>query len=300
MAAASSSYNARLDNVVCVIDGAPATIYCCICEKYYCDIDNVNFHNSNPDMAGHMRLRLRNAPPPRSPSPPPIPATDSVSLNSSTESGPKEEITEVQNAEAKNIGEGITQGAKSFGKGVADGITGIVMEPIKGGKEEGAVGVLKGVGKGIGGAAVKPVRGTGELLSRAAEGIRNTPTAIFEKDNEEKEHVEVRHVGVGLMVGTRNFGKGIIDGISGVVLEPVKGAQKDGVEGFFKGVGKGLVGVVCKPVAGAIDLVAKPIQGIANTPGAISDKIEENKKKKKEKEIENVPANGKGSTDSFK
>lgn len=45
-----------------MIDNSPATVYCCICEQYYCDLDNANFHNSNPDYVSHMRLRLRPAP----------------------------------------------------------------------------------------------------------------------------------------------------------------------------------------------------------------------------------------------
>ena len=44
-----------------------------------------------------------------------------------------------------------------------------------------------------------------------------------------------------------------MDGISGLVLQPIKGAQKDGAAGFFKGVGKGLLGVVAKPVGGVLD-----------------------------------------------
>jgi hypothetical protein len=47
---------------VCAIDEKPATVYCCVCEQYYCDYDSTVFHAANPDFVGHMRLRLRPAP----------------------------------------------------------------------------------------------------------------------------------------------------------------------------------------------------------------------------------------------
>jgi vacuolar protein sorting-associated protein 13A/C len=55
--------------------------------------------------------------------------------------------------QAKHAGEGIAYGFRDFGIGIYKGITGIVMEPIKGAKKEGAFGVLKGVGKGLAGYA---------------------------------------------------------------------------------------------------------------------------------------------------
>lgn len=58
---------------------------------------------------------------------------------------------------------GIQSGLKAAGMaplmGLYDGVTGMVTQPIRGGKEEGALGVLKGMGKGMGGALVKPVAG---------------------------------------------------------------------------------------------------------------------------------------------
>jgi hypothetical protein len=44
------------------------------------------------------------------------------------------------------------------------------------------------------------------------------------------------------LYGAKDFGMGLFDGITGVVVQPVKGAQKEGALGFFKGLGKGIVG----------------------------------------------------------
>eukprot|EP00026_Physarum_polycephalum_P014300 Phypoly_transcript_14798.p1 GENE.Phypoly_transcript_14798~~Phypoly_transcript_14798.p1 ORF type:complete len:136 (-),score=5.58 Phypoly_transcript_14798:501-908(-) len=131
-----SSSSSRIDNAVCIIDSTPATIYCCICEQYYCDLDNVNFHNSNPDLAGHMRLRLRPAPIQEdihAPAPP-SPLIQREPPRTPEEKRAHEQIMkdvtgepDISDEEAKHIGEGIVQGAEAFGRGIVGGITGIVV-----------------------------------------------------------------------------------------------------------------------------------------------------------------------------
>jgi len=74
-----------------------------------------------------------------------------------------------------------------------------------------------------------------------------------------------------------SVGNGIFEGVSGVFIEPVRHARKDGFVGFAKGVGKGLTGVVLKPVAGVIDLASKTTQGVINTPISVYDAIKSHK-----------------------
>ena len=45
---------------------------------------------------------------------------------------------------------------------------------------------------------------------------------------------------------------GIYRGITGVVVKPIEGAQKSGVEGFATGIGKGILGVVTQPASGYV------------------------------------------------
>ena len=52
------------------------------------------------------------------------------------------------------------------------------------------------------------------------------------------------------MLTCKGFGLGLYDGISGLVTQPVKGAQQGGALGFMKGFGKGIGGAVCKPASG--------------------------------------------------
>eukprot|EP01119_Soliformovum_irregulare_P006504 TRINITY_DN1859_c1_g1_i2.p1 TRINITY_DN1859_c1_g1~~TRINITY_DN1859_c1_g1_i2.p1 ORF type:complete len:1122 (-),score=340.89 TRINITY_DN1859_c1_g1_i2:94-2991(-) len=74
-----------------------------------------------------------------------------------------------------------------------------------------------------------------------------------------------QHIGEGLMYGAKGLGVGLFDGVTGLVTQPVKGAQKEGIFGFAKGIGKGIIGVGLKPVVGVTDLVTKTTEGIRNT-----------------------------------
>ena len=68
---------------------------------------------------------------------------------------------------------------------------------------------------------------------------------------------------------------GVGEGIAGIVTQPYKGAESDGVEGFFKGISKGLAGVVIKPVVGVIDFASRTAEGVKNTATYFDDKASE-------------------------
>jgi hypothetical protein len=48
----------------------------------------------------------------------------------------------------------------------------------------------------------------------------------------------------------QEFGYGFYDGITGLVTQPLRGAEKEGAAGLLKGIGKGIGGLVLKPGAG--------------------------------------------------
>lgn len=70
---------------------------------------------------------------------------------------------------ARNVLQGVELGAKSLLTGIADGLVGVVLQPIKGTKKEGAVGFFKGVAKGLSGLVMKPVAGVLDTVSKTAE-----------------------------------------------------------------------------------------------------------------------------------
>ena len=69
----------------------------------------------------------------------------------------------------------------------------------------------------------------------------------------------------GLLQGGVGLGRGVVEGLTGLVTAPLEGAQNDGVAGFVKGVGRGLVGLPAKSAAGTFDFLSLTAKGIANT-----------------------------------
>ena len=124
-------------------------------------------------------------------------------------------------------------------------------------------------------------RGTRSMLSKTVYGIAKSasdltgsfgnltaqlsfdPRYIEGRERERKQ--QAQHVGEGLAYGAWDFGKGIFDGVTGLVTRPVTGAQQDGAVGFFKGVGQALSGVVVKPIAGTFGMVSRITEGVKNS-----------------------------------
>ncbi|GMF20240.1 unnamed protein product [Phytophthora lilii] len=77
------------------------------------------------------------------------------------------------------------------------------------------------------------------------------------------------HIGTGLIHGTKQLGKGIFAGVTGVITAPAQGAIHGGLPGFIEGVGRGIIGVAVKPAAGVLDLAATTAAGITATTSAL-------------------------------
>ncbi|KAI9292119.1 vacuolar protein sorting-associated protein vps13 [Neoconidiobolus thromboides FSU 785] len=104
---------------------------------------------------------------------------------------------------------------------------------------------------------------TGSLGKGLAEVTMDK--AFIDRRRLNKTRNKPKHALYGVAQGANSLGSSVASGISGVVLQPIEGAERDGVSGFFRGVGKGLVGVVAKPMVGAFDLVSNVAEGIRNT-----------------------------------
>ncbi|KAF9631142.1 hypothetical protein BFW01_g2004 [Lasiodiplodia theobromae] len=73
--------------------------------------------------------------------------------------------------------------AKNFGVGLAEGLTDVFVQPVKGGRKEGAVGVVKGLGKGsvgmlakMGSAGLGVLAYTGQGIYKSAQRSRHRGT----------------------------------------------------------------------------------------------------------------------------
>lgn len=66
----------------------------------------------------------------------------------------------------------------------------------------------------------------------------------------------------GATAAGKEFGYGWYDGVTGLVTQPWRGAQKEGATGFVKGIGKGVAGFATKPTAGFAGLLGHTLKGV--------------------------------------
>ena len=79
------------------------------------------------------------------------------------------------------------------------------------------------------------------------EGFRNTPKLYGEKV---PDHAPVTDWKSGFKVAATTFAHQMAEGVTDIVVQPVKGAMEEGVIGFGVGLGKGSLQSFTKPAAG--------------------------------------------------
>ncbi|XP_076225482.1 vacuolar protein sorting 13C isoform X3 [Nomia melanderi] len=98
------------------------------------------------------------------------------------------------NKQPSNLPEGLARSGKGLVMGVVDGVTGVVMKPISGAKEEGVEGFFKGFGKGVVGLVTRPTAGVIDFASGSLGAVkratelneevkRTRPPRFFQPDN---------------------------------------------------------------------------------------------------------------------
>lgn len=103
-------------------------------------------------------------------------------------------------------------------------------------------------GRGVSRVVTTSVKSPMNFCLGLARGFRNIPKLY--NDDTIRPVDKVTDISSGFKVAGKEFGFGLYDGISGLVTQPIKGAQKDGTAGFIKGFGKGIGGLMAKPAAG--------------------------------------------------
>ncbi|KZL66861.1 UDP-glucose,sterol transferase [Colletotrichum tofieldiae] len=94
------------------------------------------------------------------------------------------------------------------------------------------------------------------------EGLRTVPKHF---GTEVRNHGPVTNAKSGAVVAGKTFAWGFVDGVSDLVMEPVRGGKNEGALGAFKGFGKGAASLVAKSGAGMFGLLAYPSAGIAKS-----------------------------------
>ncbi|KAG8957044.1 hypothetical protein FRC00_004551 [Tulasnella sp. 408] len=98
-----------------------------------------------------------------------------------------------------------------------------------------------------------------KLVDSVQEGFQNVPTMYG---------TNIRRVGKihdwksGFMEGGKSFLYGWYDGITGLVTEPIKGHEQEGMLGALKGTGRGIINTTMLPAAGSLALVTHPTRGM--------------------------------------
>ncbi|KAH6651632.1 glycosyltransferase family 28 domain-containing protein [Truncatella angustata] len=117
-----------------------------------------------------------------------------------------------------------------------------------------------GAGKSINNVVTTGVKTPMNFCLGLARGFRNAPKLY--NDDTVRRPEKVTSFETGLKVAGKEFGLGMYDGISGLITQPLKGAQKEGGLGFLKGIGKGIGGVMLKPAAAVWSIPAYTMAGV--------------------------------------
>lgn len=121
---------------------------------------------------------------------------------------------------------------------------------------ETAMGTGEGVQRIVGAGFKSPM----DFTMNLSKGFRNAPKLYGDESVRKPE--KVTDFKSGIRAAGREFGFGMYDGITGLVTQPMKGAQKEGAAGFFKGIGKGIGGIALKPGAAVFGIPGYTMQGV--------------------------------------
>jgi sterol 3beta-glucosyltransferase len=80
-----------------------------------------------------------------------------------------------------------------------------------------------------------------------ADGLRHAPRMYGDKG---RDYGQITGIKSGLSMAGKGFALGIYDGLSGIVMDPIRGGMKDGAAGVAKGFGTGLMSSWWKTSAG--------------------------------------------------
>ncbi|KAF7715323.1 Sterol 3-beta-glucosyltransferase [Penicillium ucsense] len=92
-----------------------------------------------------------------------------------------------------------------------------------------------------------------------SEGLRAVPRLY---GDQVKDHGPIHDWKSGASFAGKNFVHGMVDGLSGIFVQPYKGGQEEGAKGVIKGLAKGTVGVTTKVSSAALGLIAYPAHGM--------------------------------------
>lgn len=171
-------------------------------------------------------------------------------------------------------------------RGVLRGIEDLVREPVQGlieGVDDAAPEAFAlGLRRGASSLVRHTVGGTADSLACITGNFSRAASHLaFDGDYRRRQaRKDIRrgvHTGPrskdaalfeGLADGFDSAVGGLVDGVTGLVQAPIRGAERGGAAGAIRGVGKGVLGLVVKPVVGVADAATDVLRGIRATTDA--------------------------------
>jgi Vacuolar-sorting-associated 13 protein C-terminal/Autophagy-related protein C terminal domain len=164
-------------------------------------------------------------------------------------------------------------------RGIGDGVSDFVTEPVKGFKrslkELDPGYVVDGVARGTESLARHTVGGLADSASLLMETFAKYMAVVtldrrYAQKRDRRRSLRNRNetrvtLAGGVESGFSKLIQGFREGVTGVVRAPIRGAEKRGLEGFAKGLGKGLLGLLMKPIIGITDAAADVMIGVKST-----------------------------------
>lgn len=116
--------------------------------------------------------------------------------------------------------------------------------------------------------------GVFNTFGNVTEGVGKTLAKLsFDDSYFQRFQIRPRSKMEKVVEGARLLKMGIVQGVTGIVVDPYQGATDRGIRGFSKGVVTGVVGVIMKPASGLLNLAASMASGIGDNIMEIGDKV---------------------------
>ena len=150
--------------------------------------------------------------------------------------------------------------------GIREGVEKFFYEPFQ--------GAIQGPDEFVEGLAL----GTRSLLSNTFGGMAGAASKItgtigkglsyltfdedYQKRRRENMHRRTSDLGENLAQGGEALLTDVVAGVSGVVTQPIEGAQRHGVRGFFLGIAKGIAGLFLRPATAVVDFASESLDAM--------------------------------------
>jgi vacuolar protein sorting-associated protein 13A/C len=150
-------------------------------------------------------------------------------------------------------------------------VTGFVKGPVEG---------FYGIAEGSSSLIKNTAAGTFNTISKITSSLASGLTAL----SMDKEYLNKRNnyrskkpqnALQGMGKGAVSIGKGLLSGITGIVVQPIKEVKSSGATGIFLGVFKGMSGLITKPLGGLMDATSQTAEGIKKSVQSKDDRANE-------------------------